>query len=618
MKTQKKLSLLFIVIIFVAFTALIGIVTLGFFNLGSQHASEKANITAELVKDGLTAHMVNGIMDNREFFLKRIENAKNIDELWVTRSPSVIKQFGKGFNNEVPRDAIDKDVIKSGKVYHQLFESAENVKLRFTVPYIATSFGSPNCMNCHDSKEGEILGTISMIFDVTETRNSSLLTVFYIVIVSIIVMLIALFALNRSLNPVWELFNSINSVMKSSSNGNYSRRVGVAEKHGESRQVARWINGFLDKLENTLDKIQANVKDFFVTYEHHDSDPLLDTEQVIVEMADIYRFKKTIEFDENKANIYERLGSVLKNYYKLSNFKFFESNNQSSQVMCVYDNNVQVDIEFDKNCRALRTKQYVYSDQFDNICPTCEEVSEHYVCVPYTISDDFDLLIHFTAENLEELEYIKSLLPKIENYVDSARPELVSKNLTEILRHSSTTDQLTGLYNRKFLDDFIDKTTSQILRSKNSYGILMLDIDFFKSVNDSYGHDVGDKVIKVLSDVIKSCIRDSDLAFRYGGEEFLVMLFNCDAAKIDSVSNKIRTSFANQSISTNSGKNFQKTLSIGYCSFPGDADSIWRCIKFADIALYEAKETGRNKVVRFKVSMLGEGELKQTYSAPQG
>lgn len=615
MKTQKKLSFLFIVIIFVAFATLIAIVTVGFYNLGSRHASEKANLTAELVKDGLTAHMVNGIMDNREFFLKRIENAKNIDGLWVTRSPSVIAQFGKGFNNEVPRDAIDRDVIEHGKTYRQLFESAENVKLRFTVPYTATAFGSPNCMNCHDSKEGEILGTVSMIFDVTETRNSSLITIFYIILVSVFVMLVVLFALNRSLNPVWSLFNSINSVMSSASKGDYSRRVAVAEKHGESKQVAKWINNFLDKLENTLDKIQANVRDFFISYEHHQDDSLLDTEQVILQMADIYRFKKTIEFDESKNMIYERLGNVLKNYFKLSNFKFFEANNQNNEVICVYDNNQDVTVEFDRSCRALRTKQHVYSDQFDNICPVCDEVSEFYVCAPYTISDEFDLLIHFTAENMEELNFIKGIFPKIENYVDSARSELVSKNLTEILRKSSTTDQLTGLYNRKFLDDFIDKTTPQILRSHNSYGILMLDIDFFKAVNDNYGHDVGDKVIKVLSDVLKSCIRESDLAFRYGGEEFLIMLFNCDTNKIDAISNKIRITFSEQNIDTGSGASLRKTLSIGYSSFPQDADSIWRCIKFADIALYEAKETGRNRVIGFQKEMLGEGELKDTYSS---
>lgn len=614
MKTQKKLSLLFILIIFVAFATLIAIVTIGFYNLGSRHASDKANLTAELVKDGLTAHMVNGIMDNREFFLKRIENAKNIDELWVTRSPSVIEQFGKGFNNEVPRDAIDRGVIEDGKKYRQLYETAESVKLRFTVPYVATAYGSPNCMNCHDSKEGETLGTISMIFDVTETRNSSIITIFYIIIVSVVVMLIVLFALNRSLNPVWQLFNSINSVMSSASNGNYSRRVKVSQKHGESKQVAQWINGFLDKLENTLQKIQINVKDFFVSYTHYDQDSLLDTEQVITEMADIYRFKKTIEFDESKTMIYTRLGNVLKNSCKLSNFKFYESNNQNDEIVCVYDDNEDENIEFDKNCRALRTKQYVYSDQFDNLCSICDEVSEHYVCVPFTISDEFDLLMHFAAENLEELNFIKSQLPKIENYIDSARPELVSKNLTEILRKSSTTDQLTGLYNRKFLDDFIEKATPQIHRSHSNYGILMLDIDFFKSVNDNYGHDVGDKVIKILSDVLKKCIRDSDLAFRYGGEEFLVMLFNCDTQKIDAIANKIRISFSNQVIDSGTGSSFKKTLSIGYCSFPHDADSIWRCIKFADIALYEAKETGRNKVVKFTASMLGEGALKDTYS----
>lgn len=616
MKTQKKLSILFSVIIAGAFGILMVIVAFGFYNLGTSGATQKANLTTELVKDGLTAHMINGIMDNRDFFLKRIENIKTVDELWITRAPSVVRQFGSGYRNEMPRDKIDKNVIRTGKRYRKLYESTKNVKLRFTVPYVASSFGTTNCMDCHDAKEGEVLGTVSMIFDVSDTRSDSIATIGYVSIVAVFVMILVLFVLNRSLKPIWRLFNSINNVMGFANSGNYSKRILVIEKHGESKQVAIWINSFLNKLESTLDNVQTNVKDFFVSYQHAENDPLLDAEQVIVQMADIYRFKKTIEFDEDKATVYERLATILKQNLKLDNFKFFESNNETGEIICVYGYDRHQSLNENIKNRALRTKQFVASNQFENICHTDDDKNGHYLCIPYSIGDDFDLLIHFSFSNEEVLEHTKKLLPKIENYVDAARPELVSKNLTEILRHSSTTDQLTGLYNRKFLDEFIEKTTPQTLRSNGHYGILMLDIDFFKSVNDTYGHDVGDKVIKVLSESVLKSIRDADIAFRYGGEEFLVMLYNCEDEHIDLIANKIRTTFSGEKIKTSRGETFSKTLSIGYSRFPSDSDSIWRCIKFADIALYEAKETGRNKVIKFVDAMLGEGELKTTYTAP--
>ncbi len=614
MKTQKKLSLLFITIIFLAFSALLAIIAFGFYNIGNSQASQKADLTTELVKNGLTAHMANGMMDNRDFFLQNIENMKNVDELWITRSSSVVKQYGIGLRSELPRDNIDKEVLKQGKSIKRLYESTNGLKLRFTVPYTASSQGNIDCMSCHNAKEGEVLGTVSMVFDVSDIRNESILTMTYLTVIATLVLALVLFILNKSLQPIWELFDSIRSVMGLANSGDYSKRIHINEANKESNQVATWINSFLNKLENTLDRIQSNAEEFLVSYKHIDNDPLLDAEKVIVQIAEVYRFKKTIEFDTDKATVYKRLATILKNNLNADSFSFFESNSNTGETVCVYGYNKNEKLNENIKDRALRTNHFVSSSQFEDICQLPQNNKQaHYLCAPYSIGDDFDLFIHFSFSSLNELEETKKLLPKIENYIDAARPELISKNLTEILRLSSTTDQLTGLYNRKFLDEFIEKATSQTMRSNGNYGILMLDIDFFKSVNDTYGHDVGDMVIQILSECVLRSIRSSDIAFRYGGEEFLVMLYNCNDLSIDHIANKIRLAFGDEEIRTNRGDSFHKTLSIGYSTFPNDARSIWRCIKFADIALYKAKQTGRNKVVKFTNAMLDEGE-KQAYN----
>lgn len=598
--------------IFVAFIVLYAIAATSFRALTTSASTDKAVIASQLIKDGLTSHMVSGSAQGREFFLRNIINTKNIEQLWVARAPSLIEQYGPGFNNEIPKDDIDTQVIQSGEPYHLLSENISHAKLRFTVPYKASTQGNPNCLACHNANEGETLGVVSMVFDITQARNESVLILFYIMGISVLVMVAVLWSIHYTFRPFMSLFDSITNVMKYAQRGDYSRRVDGSNTHSDGRQVALWINNFLDKLETSLQHIQKSAKDFFLFENHSNADPLLDTKSLVEQMADIYRFKKTIEFDEDKVQVYARLGTILEHYFGVQEFQLMETNAQTNTTTQVYSC-LSTPHTLDTHCRALRTKQPVFSDQFERICPA-EHTCEHYLCIPYTISDDVELLLYVASSKPEIMESIKTILPQIENFIDAARPELVSKNLTEILRLSSTTDQLTGLYNRKFLDDFIEKSSAQAMRSHFGYAILMLDIDFFKAVNDKHGHDVGDKAIQALSHVIKSSIRESDVAFRYGGEEFLILLYNCEVTKVDEIANTIRTTFAKQAIQGSSGKSFTKTLSIGYALFPHDAETIWRCIKFADVALYQAKETGRNKVVRFHLSMLGEGELNATYN----
>ena len=173
-------------------------------------------------------------------------------------------------------------------------------------------------------------------------------------------------------------------------------------------------------------------------------------------------------------------------------------------------------------------------------------------------------------------------------------------------------DQLTGMYNRKFLDEFVDVSIPQAARAKISYAVLMIDIDYFKMINDTYGHDIGDDAIRIVSGVIKTNIRKSDIAIRYGGEEFLVLLYNCEESHVLKIAENIRIAFSKEKITAN-GESFSKTLSVGCSMFPTDSDSIWKCIKFADMCLYEAKQTGRNKVVKFSQELLKDEDIGESF-----
>ena len=119
-----------------------------------------------------------------------------------------------------------------------------------------------------------------------------------------------------------------------------------------------------------------------------------------------------------------------------------------------------------------------------------------------------------------------------------------------------------------------------------------------KQVNDTHGHEAGDKVIKTLADILKRNVRSSDMAVRYGGEEFLIVLIDTGIEAALKVAEKIRVEVESTKVPLPSGM-LQKTISIGVSEYPKDSDTFWQVVKFADVALYQAKSSGRNRVVRF-------------------
>ena len=233
----------------------------------------------------------------------------------------------------------------------------------------------------------------------------------------------------------------------------------------------------------------------------------------------------------------------------------------------------------------------------------------NYICIPFNISNDATLIISITTQDKQEADKYTSYISSIKNYLEAAKPVIESMILMEKLKDTSLRDGMTGLYNRRFLEEFIDKVMSQALRDKNTYSILMLDVDFFKMVNDTYGHDAGDKVITILAKILQENIRESDLAIRYGGEEFIIMLHNANDEGTLKVANKIHSDFGNYIFDISTNETIQKTVSIGISKFPTDGDSIWKCIKYADTALYRAKNTGRDKIVEFTTEMFESEEF---------
>ena len=149
------------------------------------------------------------------------------------------------------------------------------------------------------------------------------------------------------------------------------------------------------------------------------------------------------------------------------------------------------------------------------------------------------------------------------------------------------------------MEEILPQIIASAKRRNSKLGFLMLDIDYFKKVNDTYGHDAGDKVLQTVSNIILNSIRESDIAVRFGGEEFLIILTDLNSKEdLIKAAEKIRQAIENTKFNT--GKEIiKKTVSIGGALFPQDCEKPWECIKFADLALYKAKNSGRNRVVVF-------------------
>ena len=176
------------------------------------------------------------------------------------------------------------------------------------------------------------------------------------------------------------------------------------------------------------------------------------------------------------------------------------------------------------------------------------------------------------------------------------------KKAQAALQEQAIRDALTGLYNRRYLDDTLEREMARALREQQPMSFVMLDIDHFKDINDNFGHKEGDAVLQKLATLLLSHTRVDDIVCRYGGEEFLIVLPNVNAEIAFQVAERWRRSFVGLTMPL-APVEIKFTLSCGISEFPIDGNTKDELISTADKALYHAKQTGRNRVVIWQKEM---------------
>ncbi len=231
-----------------------------------------------------------------------------------------------------------------------------------------------------------------------------------------------------------------------------------------------------------------------------------------------------------------------------------------------------------------------------------------------TVEHTRNLPIILMADPADKPRVVRALDLGVNDFIHRPveRNELLARVRTQIRRHRyalelrqsvnntlamAVTDALTGLYNRRYFERHLSVMLSKAQEQDRDLALMILDIDHFKAVNDTYGHDIGDAVLREFSARLRRNIRGVDLACRFGGEEFVVLMPDTDFTQADAVAERVRQSISEQTFDVGAPRALSVTVSVGVSLNDGQADTPEGMIKRADVALYRAKREGRNRVI---------------------
>lgn len=584
-------------------------------------AKEHVRAAAEIVRVNLTEQMLHGVIDRREGFLGRLKEVEGFKSARVVRSEHVVQQYGEGTAREVAIDEVEREVMLTKQPAYVLEDAGGEVLFRGTIPYIATAHGIPNCLQCHQVKDGAVLGAVSITFSIDHLKRRALITVAGIVAVVIVFALLAWYLLRRLIGPISATARDVELAVELAQGGNFTSQV-LPRTRDEIGNIAQNLNRLMRFLGDGLGQISESVARLIERKPVNGENQLKATVEMVEILVKASHFKQAIEEDETRAEIHGRLARILREEFMIDEFSFYEvENGKNLMAPLLVDGepsaqcrwcNLEILVRAEA-CRALRTGHLVDGIANPGICyafqPPEEALERSHICLPIMQSGSVGNVLQIVVPQANE-QMVRATIPFINVYLREAAPVLESKRLMESLRETNLRDPMTGLNNRRFLEEYLETLLAATQRRKSHMAILMLDLDFFKVVNDTHGHDAGDAVLKALAKTLRQAVRASDFVIRYGGEEFLILLQDTSADAALTVAENIRAAVEALKTPVAGGVVLQKTISIGVADFPDDSAAFWQALKFADVSLYHAKQSGRNRVVRFTPELWTE---KQDY-----
>jgi diguanylate cyclase (GGDEF)-like protein len=210
-------------------------------------------------------------------------------------------------------------------------------------------------------------------------------------------------------------------------------------------------------------------------------------------------------------------------------------------------------------------------------------------------------VLHVQCTSEEQSAFVIRGMDGLRQLVQLTGMAIATLNLRTKLENQSIRDSLTGLFNRHFMQISLERELARAARRGQTLAVFMLDLDHFKKFNDTFGHAAGDMVLKAVAEIFRSSIRTEDIACRYGGEEFTIMLPDISHGVALERAEGVRRAVAGLNLTFDSETFSEITVSIGIAMYPADGEAAEQLLRRADMALYRAKRGGRNQVAEFEM-----------------
>jgi diguanylate cyclase (GGDEF)-like protein len=262
------------------------------------------------------------------------------------------------------------------------------------------------------------------------------------------------------------------------------------------------------------------------------------------------------------------------------------------------------DSNLPESCCALRSGQPRWRQPGDSEihCThfNATTLPERYHCRPIVAYGNTIGFLYVQCSSDEAITQVNNRMDAVRQLIQITALAIATLNLRTKLENQSIRDSLTGLFNRHFMQISLEREMTRARRRKQIMAVLMLDADHFKSFNDTHGHSAGDAVLKAFAEIFQTCIRGEDIACRYGGEEFTIILPDATVKGACDRAESILSTIANLKLAVGRETVEGFSISIGIAFYPGDGDTAEELLQHADAALYEAKHNGRNQICLYE------------------
>ena len=442
--------------------ALLGISAVTVRHLQLDTVSTSLEKTAGTARDCLKLHGSGENWETLETCLKTLRDDIHLKDLWITRSEATVDEYGEeGFLTR-PADKTDEEVFKKGETVVRQGEGFFGSDLRVAVPFLASSIEDPKCMRCHEAVEGDVLGVFNVDYDISETVGAIFAFLRNLALVVILSIGAILFAQRYAIRPYRRFFRELSDSIKKANEGDFTHTIPTDFPSADMQLLAenynKLIGIFRDSIDSIVKRFNLLIRDLDIQAGH----PLEKASRALHMLANVYRYRYSIEKDPSLIQVYNHIINIVRDVTHAEHFSVYSVDRKEQIKTLIYSTAATLTKNLGESEEPIA--EYIenidvdeITFEFPSMSLTGEDKISFYYCIPVDINEYSTIIIALFAKTREEMDRYRESVLELRYYLENVKPVIESKILTQKLREQSLLDGLTGLYNRKFLEEFIDK-----------------------------------------------------------------------------------------------------------------------------------------------------------------